>query len=131
MGGLEVVMCLEIHFFLVIVIVYIFMGLVLQVVSSFMPSSSKISKKSQDLFKNFSLLKSLGMKRLKTTMILSHLLKLTKLLVVKIIAKYAALKIMRSIFSLVRTCTLLRCPPETMICTYFFCKPPPPSPPNS
>ena len=96
MGGLEVVMCLEIHFFLVIVIVYIFMGLVLQVVSSFMPSSSKISKKSQDLFKNFSLLKSLAMKRLKTTTILSHLLKLTKLLVVKIIAKYAALKIMLS-----------------------------------
>ena len=53
-------MRLEIHFFLVIVIVYSFMGLVLQVVNPFMPGSNKRSKKSSkslwlkpaDLFKN-------------------------------------------------------------------------------
>ena len=53
-------MRLEIHFFLVIVIVYSFMGLVLQVVNPFMPGSNKSSKKSSknlllkpaDLFKN-------------------------------------------------------------------------------
>ena len=37
MECLEVVMRLEIHFFLAIVIVYIFMGLVLQVVNPFIP----------------------------------------------------------------------------------------------
>ena len=60
MGRLEVVMRLEIHFFLVIVIVYSFTGLVLQVVNPFMPGSNKRSKKSSknlwlkpaDLFKN-------------------------------------------------------------------------------
>ena len=60
MGRLEVVMRLEIQFFLVIVIVYLFMQLVLQVVNPFMPDSNKWSKKSQtnlqlkaaDLFKN-------------------------------------------------------------------------------
>ena len=39
-------MRLEIQFFLVIVIVYIFMGLVLQVVNPFMSGSNKRSKKS-------------------------------------------------------------------------------------
>ena len=47
MGRLEVVMRLEIPFFLVIVIAYIFMGLVLQVVNPFMPGSNKRSKKSE------------------------------------------------------------------------------------
>ena len=46
MGRLEVVMRLEIQFFLVIVIVYIFMGLFLQVVNPFMPGGNKSSKKS-------------------------------------------------------------------------------------
>ena len=40
-GRLEVVMRLEIQFLLVIVIVYIFMGLVLQVVNPFMPGGKK------------------------------------------------------------------------------------------
>ena len=60
MTRLEVVMRLEIYFFLVILIVYSFMGLVLQVVNPFMPGSNKSSKKSSknlllkpaDLFKN-------------------------------------------------------------------------------
>ena len=46
MGRLEVVMPFEIQFFLVIVIVYIFMGLLLQVVNPFMPSGNKKSEKS-------------------------------------------------------------------------------------
>ena len=46
MGRLEIVMRLEIQFFLVIVIVYIFMGLVLHVVNTFMPGGNKRSKKS-------------------------------------------------------------------------------------
>ena len=41
MGRLEVDMRLEIQFLLVIVIVYIFMGLVLQVVNPFMPGGNK------------------------------------------------------------------------------------------
>ena len=41
MGRLEVVMRLEIHLFPVIVIVYIFMGLVLQVVNPLMPDGNK------------------------------------------------------------------------------------------
>ena len=53
-------MRLEIQFFLFIVIVYIFMGLVLQVVNLFMPSDNIWSKglnqicslKAADLFKN-------------------------------------------------------------------------------
>ena len=60
MGRLEVVMHSEIQFFFVIAIVYIFMGLVLQVVNPFMPGGNKRSKKSStnlqlkaaDLFKN-------------------------------------------------------------------------------
>ena len=44
MGRLEVVMCLEIQFFLVSVIVYIFMGLFLQVVNPFMPGGNKRSR---------------------------------------------------------------------------------------
>ena len=36
----------EIHFFLAIVIVYIFMGLVLQVVNPFIPCDDERSKKS-------------------------------------------------------------------------------------
>ena len=46
MGRLEVVMHSEIQFFFVIAIVYIFMGLVLQVVNPFMPGGNKRSKKS-------------------------------------------------------------------------------------
>ena len=46
MGRLEVAMRLEIQFFLVIVIVYISMGLFLQVVNPFMPGGNKRSKKS-------------------------------------------------------------------------------------
>ena len=46
MGHLEVVMRLEIQFFLVIVIVYIFMGQVLQVVNPFVPGVNKRSKNS-------------------------------------------------------------------------------------
>ena len=46
MGHLEVVMNLEIQFLFVIDIVYIFMGLVLQVVNPFMPGGNKRSKKS-------------------------------------------------------------------------------------
>ena len=42
--GLEVFMRLEIQFFLVIVFVYIFMGLVLQVVNPFLPGGNKRSK---------------------------------------------------------------------------------------
>ena len=45
MGHLEVVMRFEIKLFLVIVIVYIFLGLFLQVVNPFMPSGSKRSEK--------------------------------------------------------------------------------------
>ena len=41
MGRLEVVMHLVIHLFPVIVIAYIFMGLVLQVVNPFMPDGNK------------------------------------------------------------------------------------------
>ena len=44
MARLEVVMRLEIKFFLVIVTVYILMGLVLQVVNPFMPDGNKRSK---------------------------------------------------------------------------------------
>ena len=46
MECLEVVMRFEIHFFLAIVIVYIFMGLVLQVVNPFIPCDDERSKKS-------------------------------------------------------------------------------------
>ena len=46
MGRLEVAMRLEIQFFLVSVIVYIFMGLFLQVVNPFMPGGNERSKKS-------------------------------------------------------------------------------------
>ena len=46
MGRLEIVKSLEIQFFLVTVIVYIYMGLVLQVVNPFMPGGYKSSKKS-------------------------------------------------------------------------------------
>ena len=60
MERLEVVMRFEIQFFLVVVIVYIFMGLVLLLVNPFMPGGKKRSKKSKtnlqlkpaDLFKN-------------------------------------------------------------------------------
>ena len=45
MRHLEVVMSLEIQFFLVIDIVYIFMGLVLQEVNLFMPDGNKRSNK--------------------------------------------------------------------------------------
>ena len=44
MGCLEVVMYLETQFFFVIVIACIFMGLVLQVVNTFMPGGNKRSK---------------------------------------------------------------------------------------
>ena len=44
MGRLDVVMRLEVQFFLVIFIVYIFMGLVLQVVNPFMSGGNKRSK---------------------------------------------------------------------------------------
>ena len=46
MRRLEVVTRLGMHFFLIIVIVHIFMGLVLQVVNPFMPGGNKSSKKS-------------------------------------------------------------------------------------
>ena len=46
MGRLQVVMLLEIQLFLVIVIIYIFMGLALQVANPFMPGGNKRSKKS-------------------------------------------------------------------------------------
>ena len=46
MGRLEVVMRLEIQFFLVIVTVYIFMGLVFQAVNPFMPGGNKRSNKT-------------------------------------------------------------------------------------
>ena len=46
MGRQNIVMHSEIQFFFVIAIVYIFMGLVLQVVNPFMPGGKKRSKKS-------------------------------------------------------------------------------------
>ena len=46
MGRLEVFMRLQIQFFLVIVIAYIFIGLDLQAVNPFMPGGNKRSKKS-------------------------------------------------------------------------------------
>ena len=46
MGRLELVMRLEIQFFLVIVTAYIFMGLVLQVVNPFILGSNKRSEKT-------------------------------------------------------------------------------------
>ena len=60
MGRLKVVMRSEIQFFFVIATVYIFMGLVLQLVNPFMPVGNNMSKKvlnksavkAADLFKN-------------------------------------------------------------------------------
>ena len=107
-------------FFLVIVIVYIFVGLVLQVVNPFLPGGNKRSKFClQICLRMFNLLLPLSMKGLKTktncyisskylcisyndrdtffhtTIILNHLLKLTKLLVVRIIKKHTSLKIIQ------------------------------------
>ena len=45
MERLEVFVRLEIQFFFVIVIIYIFMGLVLQLVNPFMPGDNKRSKR--------------------------------------------------------------------------------------
>ena len=61
MERLEVVMLLEIQFFLVIVIAYIFMGLVLQVVNLFMQGGNK-----HICLRMFNPLLPLGMKGLKT-----------------------------------------------------------------
>ena len=117
MEHLNVVMRLEILFFFVIAVAYIFMGLVLQVGNPFMPIGNKSSRKS--CLRMFNLLLSLGMKGLKTkinwyviskylcisysdrnpfvqaTRTVTRLLKLTKLLIVKIITKHTALKIIQ------------------------------------